>query len=144
MTAQEHTEGGTAWELREAENAMVAAVDDPAARAVAMRRHTEATRNMMQGELMPSFVEALGRVLDAKLEPLLTGQKETHGSIAALSGQFQSLSETVDQLESDVAALKKVMAARPKQRVKERHAYEQRLAVIEADIAELKAARDGT
>ena len=44
-------DGGTEQDLKDAENAMVAA-GDPAL-ALAMRRHTEAIRNYMQTTLVP-------------------------------------------------------------------------------------------
>ena len=58
-------DGGTEQDLKDAENAMVAA-GDPAL-ALAMRRHTEAIRNYMQTTLVPSFEKAIGTLLDKKL-----------------------------------------------------------------------------
>lgn len=88
---------------------------------------------------------------------LLAGQKETHGSVTALSAQFQTLSETVDELErgyhelnarhaeqieglaADIAAIKKVLADRPAQRVEEHAALDDRLKEMESRLAALEA-----
>lgn len=66
------TQGGTDWELREAENAIIAAGDDPVARAVAFRRHAEAIRNMMQSALVPSFVQATSTLMESHTVRILT------------------------------------------------------------------------
>ncbi len=59
------SEGSTERDLKDAENAMVAA-GDPAL-ALAMHRHTEAIRNYMMITLVPSFEKAIGSLLDKKL-----------------------------------------------------------------------------
>lgn len=103
-------------------------------------------------------------LLEAQAEyfpQLLTGQEETHSSIAALSGQFQTLSETVDQLEqgyhelndrhknqiaglsSDIAAIREVLAARPAQRAEEHAALEERLRDMERRLTALEAGNHG-
>lgn len=64
------TEGGVEWELTQAENAIIAAGADPVALAQAQRRHADAVRNMMQGVLVPSFVQLVERVLGEKIDPV--------------------------------------------------------------------------
>jgi hypothetical protein len=61
--------GGVNWELSEAERLMWEARTKEQ-RILAMRRHSEAIRNMMQAEIVPSFEKALSTILDRKLERL--------------------------------------------------------------------------
>lgn len=90
------------------------------------------------------------------LPQVLEGQKETHGSIVALSGRFQLLAETVSQLEqdlrdqdnrhggqiatlsADLAIVKKIVEERPAQRKAEAEQYESRQAALEARQADLE------
>lgn len=126
--------GGYINDLKDAEDAMVAA-GHPAV-AVAQRRHAEAIRNMMQGAMVPMFVEMVERTMAAQLAPLISGQKETHSGIAALSAQFQvlttavhSLEHRMDASEADRAALwyeiqtiKQLLERRPIEREAEHQA----------------------
>jgi hypothetical protein len=60
---KEHTmQGGVDWELRTAEEAMVAAPGGSKELALAMRRHADGVRNMMQSELVPSFQNAIDNI----------------------------------------------------------------------------------
>ncbi len=60
----------------------------------------DAVRNTVQGEWGKSFVNSLEGILVKHITPLVEGQKETHSGIAALSGQFQTLAETVNDLQT--------------------------------------------
>ncbi len=60
----------------------------------------DAVRNTVQGEWGTAFVNSLEGLLVKHIDPLVEGQKETHSGIAALSGQFHTLAETVDGLQS--------------------------------------------
>jgi hypothetical protein len=84
------TEGGTEWELTQAENAIVAAGNDPTALALAQRRHADAIRNMMQGAIVPSFVALVERVLGEKIDPV--------------AGNIDGLRTDVQQLALESAA----------------------------------------
>lgn len=82
------TQGGTDWELKEAENALIAAGDDPQARALAQRRHAEAIRNMMQSALVPSFEKAVSTLIDKSAASVIA---EVHISIEAMTGLVQQI-----------------------------------------------------
>lgn len=82
--------GGTEWDLREAENGIVAA-ESRRALQLAMRRHTEAQRNMMQSIIVPSFVDAVGPVMDTKLAPVLAGQRSLEASLDEARAQLAAL-----------------------------------------------------
>jgi hypothetical protein len=62
--------GGDEWALREAEQNLIDAGDDPVARAQAMHRHAEAIRNMMQTVLVPSFKQAIEGMLKKQTDAL--------------------------------------------------------------------------
>lgn len=98
MTDERIDQGGYENDLRDAENAMAAAGHPDI--ALGMRRHSEAQRNMMQGVLVPMFVQFVEKSLGLMIAPLVEGQERTHSGIAALSGQFQTLAETVSDLQS--------------------------------------------
>jgi septal ring factor EnvC (AmiA/AmiB activator) len=119
------SDGGYEHDLREAENAMAAAGHPDI--ALGMRRHSEAQRNMMQGVLVPMFVQMVERALDTKLAPLVTSQKETQDGVAALSGLFQSLAESVDGLQVGL-----------RESQEDRAAIHEELAAVKADIVELQ------
>lgn len=95
------TEGGTEWELKEAENAIVAANGDPRALAMAMRRHTEAQRNMMQSVLVPSFQHAVEVLVDKSAVKVIA---EVHISIEQMMTAVQ---QVLTAHQEDAARLKK-------------------------------------
>lgn len=86
--------------------------------------------------MLKAFIDELGAVragltgVSQSSSEILSAQKETHSGIAALSGQFQGLAESVNQLEhrmdaseSDraqlnerLARIEAILAARPVQR----------------------------
>lgn len=132
--------------------------------AQALRFQAQGVRNLVQGEWGKAFVGSFEGLLVRHITPLvegqaelLSGQKETHSSVTALSEHFQALSEIVDQLEtgyhnlnerhagqiqtltSDIASIKSVMEARPAQRLKEQAAWEKRLKSMESRLAALEA-----
>ncbi len=82
------TQGGTDWELKEAENALIAAGDDPQARALAQRRHAEAIRNMMQSALVPSFEKAVSTLIDKSAAAVIA---EVHVSIEHMTSIVQQI-----------------------------------------------------
>ena len=82
------TQGGTDWELKEAENALIAAGDDPQARALAQRRHAEAIRNMMQSALVPSFEKAVSTLINKSAASVIA---EVHISIEQMTGLVQQV-----------------------------------------------------
>ena len=96
------TRGGYEHDLREAENAIVAAGPDLTALALAQRRHAEAIRNYMQGAIVPMFVEMTERSLKQLIAPLSAG-------IDGLRTDVQhSAAETAARLgknETDIEAL---------------------------------------
>lgn len=107
-------ETGYKRDLREAENMIVAAGSDPVALATAFRRHAEAQRNMMIGEIIPAFKKALAPLLtdvlvndtlapllDDKLKPIVMGIGGLQQGQNHLNDGFQSLSEIVNDLVLD-------------------------------------------
>lgn len=107
----EETGATEEWDLREAENGMVSAQDRQAL-MLAMRRHAEAQRNMMQKVLVPSFETAVGRLMDTKVSQILAGQsealkelREVHAAITANNQKVQRLSRRMSALERRVARL---------------------------------------
>ena len=105
--------GGYEHDLREAENAIVAAGPDMAALALAQRRHAEAIRNYMQGAIVPMFVEMTERSLSQLIAPLSAG-------IDGLRTDVQhSAAETAARLkkfEAGLAALNGRLAAGEQER----------------------------
>lgn len=65
-------QGGVDWELRTAEDAMVAAPGGSKELALAMRRHADGVRNMMQSELVPSFQNAIDGISEKHTVRILT------------------------------------------------------------------------
>mgnify|MGYP001586665889 CR=1 FL=1 len=98
-------ETGYRRDLREAEEMIVAAGNDPVKIALGMRRHSEAVRNMMIAEMIPSFQKALKPLLtdtlDDKLAPVVVGIGGLQAGLAHLNSEFQSISEVVNQLVTD-------------------------------------------
>jgi chromosome segregation ATPase len=88
--------GGNDWALSEAEQGMIDAglANDPEALALAMRRHTEATRNVIQSELVPPFLTALGSMLDKKLDPLANKQERQYDHVL---GELEHFLKTQDK-----------------------------------------------
>ena len=95
-------QGGIEWELGEAESAIVAAGDDPVARAVAFRRHAEAIRNMMQGALVPSFVGIVERVMGQKIDPVAEAINGLRADVQYSAAEF---STRLGKQDDDIAAL---------------------------------------
>jgi len=102
-------EGGNAWALSQAEQGMIDAglAGDAEKLALEMRRHTEATRNMIQAELVPPFILALGSMLDRKLDPIRTHQDRQYSFI---DDQLRLILSTTDKrfdtYASDLAAIR--------------------------------------
>lgn len=112
MTTDERATGGTDWELAEAERLMLNA-QTAEERALAMRRHTEAIRNMMQNTLVPSFQKALGSILDTKLADLsqhVSAEFEAHGNIRRR--QFEELRDHADARHDAILQLIDTLAHR--------------------------------
>ena len=115
--------GGYENDLRDAENAMAAAGHPDI--ALGMRRHSEAQRNMMQGVLVPMFVQLVEKSLDTKLNPLFVlvrevqdAQRQFHERLTALEANTLAdviteeerahlidLARTIPDLAARVAAL---------------------------------------
>jgi len=124
--------GGYENDLREAENAMVAAGHPDI--ALGMRRHSEAQRNMMQGVLVPMFVEMVERTLGTRIDGLRTDVQAWAQESAARLGKLEdivvALAERVTLgeveradlrarvllVEKGIAALSQIIADRPAQR----------------------------
>jgi hypothetical protein len=122
------TQGGTEWELQQAENAMIAAGDDPAALAKAQRRHADAIRNMMQGAIVPSFVQLVERVLTEKIDPVSAGISGLRTDVQQLAAETAT---RLGKLSTDVTALE--------QRLDNKRV---RIEQLEAEVRELKAWRE--
>src|SRR5258707_7424613 len=133
--------GGYERDLRDAENAMIAAGHPDV--ALQMRRHSEAIRNYMQGAIVPMFVEMVERVLDKKIDPvvaLLEVNARQMGKIKSdLRNQNKRLGAQIKALVKDIAAIKVVIAARPAERAADQQRLEARLAGMEARLAGLEA-----
>ena len=140
------TRSGTEQDLKDAENAMVAAVDDPAARALAMRRHVEATRNLMQTAIVPSFERAVGALLDKSAASVIA---EVHISIEQMTALVQEVlvtaREALSVSKENGRGLKKATAriARVEKRVGILEANNHRLETLEAAVRRLEARGDG-
>lgn len=117
--------GGTQWELREAENAMVAA-DDPVARATAMRRHAEAVRNMMVSELVPSFEKGVGDILERKFKQILDAVEGLQGEVQKSAGEatlaWGRFTQELNTLAERTTQIESALAARPELRLAEHRA----------------------
>jgi len=94
-------QGGYEADLRQSEGQIEALADSPAL-ATAFRRHAEAQRNMMQGALVPMFVEMVERSMGRMLAPLGDGLTALRSEVGATNRHFQHLSEALDQLSSVV------------------------------------------
>jgi hypothetical protein len=99
--SDEKTTGGYENDLRDAENAMIAAGHPEIAQE--MRRHSEAIRNYMQGAIVPMFVQMVERVLGQKIDPVAIG-------VAGLRTDVQQLAlesaARLGKIELDNQALK--------------------------------------
>lgn len=91
-------ETGYRRDLREAESLIVIAGNDPVKLAIAFRRHSEAVRNMMLAEMIPSFQKALKPLLDDALTPVVSGIGGLQAGVTDLNSEFRTLSEQVDDL----------------------------------------------
>jgi hypothetical protein len=69
------TKGGYEADLRQAESEIEALAESSALKT-AFRRHAEAQRNMMQGALVPMFVEMVERSMGRALAPLIVSDKD--------------------------------------------------------------------
>lgn len=92
-------ETGYRRDLREAEDMIIAANGDVNRMVIGLRRHTEAQRNMVMAEMIPSFRAALKPLLAESLEAVLTG-------IAELNTEFKRIGTIVNQLVVDMATSK--------------------------------------
>ncbi len=89
---KEHTmQGGVDWELRTAEEAMVAAPGGSKELAQAMRRHADGVRNMMQSELVPSFQNAIDAITEKHTVRILSEVAISLDRITALVQQSVTL-----------------------------------------------------
>lgn len=95
-------EGGTEWELEQAERAIAAAGTDMVALAQAQRRHADAIRNMMQGVIVPMFVEMVERVLAGKIDPVT---EAIHGLRTDVQSSAQDVAARLGKTEVDIEAL---------------------------------------
>jgi hypothetical protein len=93
-------EGGVEWEARQAlasaENALIAAGIDPEAYMTAARRHTEAVRNMMLVELVPSFEKALQGIIDK------SGASALAEGVAEVKALLKTQAQNQRAIESDI------------------------------------------
>lgn len=129
-TKKEHTtQGGVDWELRTAEDAMVAAPGGSRELALAMRRHADGVRNMMVSELVPSFENAIDRIMEQRVvdvlasvqqsldrqmdlvQQVLTAHKGAVRSLKKLQGQMKESQEDRKQIRQEVADVKEAVAA---------------------------------
>lgn len=88
----------TNLDLETAEQLMFAAGKPELSKA--LHHHAHGVRNLVQGEWGKSFVNSLEDLLIKHIDPLAASQKETQDGVAALSGLFQSLAESVDGLQA--------------------------------------------
>lgn len=132
-------DGGTDWELLQAENAIAASGTDTVALAKAQRRHADAIRNMMQGALVPSFVSLVERVIGEKITPVSEGIEGLRGDVRHLASESAArlgkLEQRMDESEEDRADLRRrlerierILAERPAQREAEHQALLQAIA----------------
>ncbi len=101
--------GGNAWALSEAEQDIIRAgiAKDEVALALAMQRHTEATRNVIQSELVPPFLTALGSMLDKKLNPVAEKQERQYNHVLGeLSSFLKTQDKRFDNYSQDLGAIK--------------------------------------
>ena len=96
MTRTKRTKGGYEQDLRDAENAMIAAGHPDV--ALQMRRHSEAIRNYMQGAIVPMFVEMVDRTLGGKIDGLRADVQGWASESAARLGKLES---RMDDSETD-------------------------------------------
>jgi hypothetical protein len=93
-------EGGVEWEARQAlahaESALIAAGIDPEAYMTAARRHTEAVRNMMLVELVPSFEKALQSIIDK------SGAAALAEGVAEVKALLKTQTQNQRAIEADV------------------------------------------
>lgn len=91
-------ESGYHKDLRDAEQMIIGAGDDPVKLAMAFQRHAEAQRNMLMGILIPSFQTALKPLLDEAMMPVINGLGGLQQSVTLLNNQFQGVNDKVDAL----------------------------------------------
>ncbi len=124
MSDSPKTEGGYESDLREAENAMIAAGHPDI--ALGMRRHSEAQRNMMQGVLVPMFANLVERILGPKIDGLRTDVQTWALESAARLGKLETRLDIADierdALHKRVTLIEQILAERPGQRAAEHQA----------------------
>lgn len=104
---QSTPQSGYERDLRDAENAMIAA-GHPAV-ALEMRRHSEAIRNYMQGAIVPMFVEMVERTLGPKIDGLRTDVQHWAQESATRLGKLeQGYAEVVSRLEHKRAEIDEI------------------------------------
>lgn len=96
-------ESGYRKDLRDAEQLIIVAGNDPTKLAMAFQRHAEAVRNMMIAEMLPSFSKALKPLLDDSLTPVIAGIGGLQLGQNQLNSSFQSISDIVNQLVGDMS-----------------------------------------
>lgn len=147
-------ESYTNLDLETAEQLLIAAGKIEMAQA--LHHHAHGIRNLVQGEWGRSFVASLEGLLTKHVDPLVEGQKETHSGIAALSGQFQTLVETVDELQAsmhasqvdrqamraELAVLQSVVDQHSEKLAQLHMDHEERITSLEDYRAEMQAMRD--
>lgn len=147
--------GGYEQDLRDAENAMIAAGHPDV--ALQMRRHSEAIRNYMQGAIVPMFVAMVERALGPKIEAVGIGVEGLRTEVATRLGKIEADMRGLNKrhgaqikaLALDVAAIKDVLAARPAQRADEQALRERqhtdlalRISALEDNNIRLEALED--
>lgn len=137
---KEHTtQGGVDWELRTAEAALVVAPGGGTELALAMQRHADGVRNMMQSELVPSFEKAIDRIMAHYTGNVLeqigglrgdntTLQAEFRDGLSSVQGTVSTLAETVNDLQDGMH----------ESRV-DRQTLHEELAAVKQDIATIRA-----
>ena len=134
--------GESGWDLDAAEQQMIDAGDDPEARALAMRRHQEAIRNMIIRELAPGFVHMFESVVTKKIDEIaakmdsgFTEVRGLRGDVTALQAEFHALNTRHGKqwraVSKRISAIERLMADRPRQRQAE---HEE---IIEAAVQEV-------
>ena len=117
-------QGGYENDLRDAENAMAAAGHPDI--ALGMRRHSEAQRNMMQGVLVPMFVEMVERTLGGKIDGLRGDVQRWALESAARLGKLETRMDASEddraQLNARLARIESILSERPVQREAEHQA----------------------
>ncbi len=136
MSEEHTTQGGVDWELRVAEDAMIAAPDGSPELARAMRRHADGVRNMMQSELVPSFMHAIDTIMAKHIGALNTEMQKSARAVAARLGKID---KRVDAVVARLDTKREILAEHDR-RIKALEENSERLEALEDAIAALRAA----